>query len=167
MSNQRNSQNTQQSRPRQHPFGGRRGGPAVGMAFEKPRDFAGTFKRLIQHMRPHYWMLVLVFVLATFSTLFNVISPRIMGNATTILFDGFMERMEGIPGGGVDFSAIGRLALILIGLYVLSAGFQYLVQYIMAGVAQRIAFDLRQRVNTKLARLPLSFYDGRPHGDVL
>ncbi len=134
---------------------------------EKPKDFKGTFRRLMKYLEPRKLALMAVLVTAILSTAFNIISPKILGQATTELFRGMMSRMTGASGGGVDFDQILRLAVILAGLYVVSATFLYVQQYIIAGVAQKTVYDLREAVSAKLARLPLEFFDSRTHGEVL
>src|SRR5690606_8547614 len=149
-------------------FGPPRGGPhGMTMPVERAKDFKGTFKQLLRYLRPHMGALALVSLLACASTVFGIVSPRVMGHATTIIFEGFMERVQGVPGGGVDFAAIRRTVAILAALYVMSSAFGFSVQYIMAGVAQRISYDLRRQVNQKLSRLPLKFFDAHPHGEIL
>lgn len=142
-------------------------GPAMAMAGEKPRDFRGTLRRLLRYLRPRLWQLGLVFLLTALSTLFNIVSPRIMGRATTLLFEGMLARQAGIPGAGVDFGEIARILALLGALYLISAGFGVVQQFVMAGISQRTVYDLRNQVNEKLARLPLSFYDRQTHGEVL
>ncbi len=156
-----------QEEPRR-PMGPGRGGPhGMMMPVERAKDFKGTFKQLLGNLSPHKWMLLLVALMAAASTLFAIVSPKIMGEATTIIFDGFMQKLQGVPGARIDFTAIGQIIVTLIVLYTVSASFSYLMHFIMAGVAQRIAFDLRQQVNKKLTRLPLKFFDSRTHGEIL
>ena len=142
-------------------------GPPMARAGEKPRDFRGTLRRLLRYLRPRLWQLGVVFLLAALSTIFGIVSPRIMGKATTALFEGLMARAAGIPGAGVDFGRIARILVLLGLLYLISAAFGVVQQYVMAGIAQRTVYDLRNQVNEKLARLPLSFYDGQTHGEIL
>lgn len=142
-------------------------GPAMARAGEKPRDFRGTLRRLLRYLRPRLWQIGMVFLLTVLSTLFSIVSPRIMGKATTVLFDGLLARNAGIPGAGIDFAQIARILALLGFLYLISAGFGVLQQYVMAGISQRTVYDLRNRVNEKLARLPLSFYDRHTHGEIL
>lgn len=139
----------------------------LSMPVEKPKDFKGTFHRLVRYVRPHRWVLLSVTLMAAVSTFFNIVSPKIMGQATTTIFEGLMQKMDGIPGAGIDFQAIGRIIVTLTALYIVSAAFAYITQRMMARVSQQIAYDLRQQVNQKLSRLPLKFFDSRPHGDVL
>jgi ATP-binding cassette subfamily B protein len=105
-------------------------------------------------------------IAAIASNIFSILSPRIMGQATTILFAGMMGRLQG-TGVGVDFGAIGRILLLLAGTYVFSTIFGYIQQMIMVGVAQQTVYKLREDVSHKLARLPLKYYDSTAHGDTL
>ncbi|UUZ94163.1 ABC transporter ATP-binding protein/permease [Paenibacillus sp. P25] len=118
-------------------------------------------------MKPFKWRLTAVVATALLSTVFGIVSPKIMGQATTELFKGFMTKQNGVAGTGIDFGYIGQIVLILIGLYLLSALFSYIQQYLMAGVAQNTVYALRKDVNDKLARSPLKFFDSRPHGEIL
>ncbi|WP_411552453.1 ABC transporter ATP-binding protein [Paenibacillus lautus] len=147
------------------PFGGGPHGP--GMAGEKAKDFKGTFRRLTRYLKPHTGKLMIVLVAAILSTIFSIVSPKILGDATTILFKGFMAKMQGVPGAGIDFDAIRTIMLWLAGLYLLSSLFAYIQQYVMAGVAQRTVYDLRKDVYNKLVRLPLKYFDARTHGETL
>jgi len=152
-------------------FRPRRGGPmgphGMGIPFEKAKDLKGTFKRLLLYLKPRRFNLLIVFVTAALSTVFGIYSPKVMGKATTKLFEGFMMKMRGIPGAGVDFHYILQILQVLAALYILSSFFSYLQQYIMAGVSQRIVYEMRNEVNEKLSRLPLKFFDSRTHGEVL
>lgn len=144
---------------------GPRGG--MGMPVEKAKNFKGTLKRLVTYLLPFKLQLVSVLVTAIISTVFAIVSPKIMGKATTKLFGGLMMKLRGVPGAKIDFDYIGNIILILIGLYLLSAAFSYLQQYIMAGVAQKTVYNLRNEVVEKLNRLPLKYFDSRTHGEIL
>ncbi|HAR40212.1 MAG TPA: multidrug ABC transporter ATP-binding protein, partial [Coprothermobacter sp.] len=172
--------------------GGRRG----MMPGEKPKDFSGTVKRLLAYFKPEMIGLIIVVILTITSVVFTVYAPRILGNATNELFKGIISKqlppgvtkdqaitmlkargqdqfaemisnMDLVPGAGVDFTAIGKILLTLAVIYLLAAFFQWLQQYIMAGVSQRTVYRLRRDVDQKLQRLPLRYYDGHPHGDIL
>ncbi|MCM3160958.1 ABC transporter ATP-binding protein/permease [Metabacillus litoralis] len=132
-----------------------------GMVVEKPKDFKKTFKRLVGYLKPWKNRMILVAITAIFSTLFNVISPKLLGDATSSIFDSFTS------GSAVDFDFISRILLLLIGLYLLSSIFSYAQQYIMASVSQRTVAQLRREVNEKLSRLPLKYFDKHSHGDLL
>nr|WP_258111568.1 ABC transporter ATP-binding protein [Alicyclobacillus sp. SP_1] len=147
-------------------FGG--GGPAGMLGpVQKPKNFKGTFLRLISYFRPYKYRLILVFLATILSTVFTIFSPKLMGDATTDLFNGVVQRLKGVPGGGVDFAQILHLIEILGFLYIFSSLLSYVQQYVMAGVAQRAVYDLRKKVNDKLSRLPVKYYDSHPHGEIL
>lgn len=151
-------------------FGGRHrhhGGHGFGKPAEKAKDFKGTMKRLIGYLKPYRFRLLAVLVTAVLSTVFAIVSPKLLGNATTILFEGMMMKMRGVPHAAVDFDAILQILLALGGLYVMSAAFSYMQQFIMAGVAQKTVYHLRKDLNEKLSRLPLRYYDSHTHGEVL
>jgi ATP-binding cassette subfamily B protein len=139
----------------------------MGMPPQKAKDFKGTFRRLVGYLRPYRFRLLTVLLTAVLSTIFSIISPKLMENATTKLFEGIMGKMNGVPGAGIDFDYILQIVLILLGLYLLSAVFGYIMQYLMAGVAQKTVYDLRREVSNKLTRMPLNFFDSRTHGEIM
>jgi ATP-binding cassette, subfamily B, multidrug efflux pump len=159
------------------PGGGRPGGGGFmgGMGgrgpAEKPKDFMGTMKRFTVYFTPRMVQLTIVFIFAVLSTVFTILGPKIMGHVTTKLFDGLISKYMAVflhkPMPAIDFAYIGQTIVLLIGLYVISALFSYIQQYQMAGVSQKIVFDMRQDVEDKLSRLPLKFYDGRTHGEIM
>ncbi|MEN6324855.1 MAG: ABC transporter ATP-binding protein [Syntrophomonas sp.] len=151
------------------PAGNHSMGPmgAMGRPVEKAKDFKGTFKRLLGYLQPRRGQLVMVFLFAILSTVFSILSPKIMGQAITKLFDGLMLKMRHVPGAHIDFVYIQHIVFILLGLYLASAAFAYIQQFIMAGVAQKTVYDMRQDINNKLARLPLKFFDVHSHGEIL
>lgn len=144
---------------------------AMGRPVEKAKDFKGTSKRLLGYGLPQKYHLMIVLAAATIGTVFNVVGPKILGLATTKLFDGLMAKYQALlrhqPGAGVDFGYIGTVLLILLGLYIISAIFMYIQQYVMADVAQKTVYRLRKEVDEKLSRLPLKFFDSRAHGEIL
>lgn len=157
---------------------GRRPGQAGGMGFhgpaggfgmptQKAKNFRGTLRRLLVYFRPQWASLIIVLVAAVLGTVFNVVGPKILGLATTKLFEGFLLKLEHVPGASIDFAYIGHILLILLGLYITSSIFMYAQQYVMAGVAQRTVYRIRRDVDEKLARLPLKFYDSQTHGEIL
>ncbi len=168
-------------RPREQPRGqfgpgGRRpGGFGGGMMMrgpaEKPKDFMGTMKRLVVYLKPHTVQLTAVVIFAVLSTVFNIVGPKILGLATTKLFDGLLGKYTALflkkPMPSIDFYYIGRIIIILIVLYLISALFGYIQQYQMAGVSQKTVFFMRRDINEKLSRLPLKFYDSRTHGEIM
>ncbi|WP_075980078.1 ABC transporter ATP-binding protein [Bacillus massilinigeriensis] len=133
----------------------------------KVKDFKGTLRRLLAYLRPSKYHLIAVFFTAIISTVFLIVGPKLMGKVTTKIFEGLMMKFKGIPGAEIDFDYVGKILLLLIGLYIISALFSYLQQYIMAGVSQKVVYDLRTAVDQKLGRLPLKYYDEHSHGDTL
>jgi ATP-binding cassette subfamily B multidrug efflux pump len=150
---------------------GRGGWGAMGRPVEKAKDFKGTAMRLLGYFMPQKYRLLIVLVTAIIGTVFNIVGPKILGLATTKLFDGLIAKYQAIqrhqPAPGIDFGYIGRVLLILLILYVISAIFLYIQQYMMAGVAQRTMYQLRREVDEKLSRLPLKFFDSRTHGEIM
>ncbi|NLM46136.1 MAG: ABC transporter ATP-binding protein [Firmicutes bacterium] len=145
------------------------GGRRFGMMLpaEKPKDFRRTVRRLAYYLRPHSLALFLVFILSVGGIVFNVISPKILGRATTIIFAGVQAKAAGTPGAAINFAGIGQILRLLLLLYAGSAICRYLEQYIMAGISQKTIFHLRSDVSAKLVRLPLKYYDANPHGDIM
>ncbi len=147
-------------------FRGHGGGPLRGVV-EKPKDFKGTGKRLLLYLKPYTLLLIVVIGFAVSATIFNVLAPKILGKATTKIFQGVMERILHIPNAHIDFSYILKILLTVGVLYALNAIFMYIQQYIMAGISQGTVKRLRSEVMDKLTKLPLRFYDNRTYGEVL
>lgn len=170
-----NTQQNNQNRPSGQGGFGRPGGGGgghgpggmIGRPVEKAKDFKGTLKRLLKYLQPYTWRIVLVFSLAVLSNIFGIFSPKILGNATTVLFNGEMDILNKVPGAHVDFQALGQILITLALLYLGSSLFGYVQQYIMAYVAQGTVYDLRKDIYEKLTRLPLKYYDSQAHGDIL
>lgn len=137
----------------------------MGMPVERAKDPRGTLRRLVAYFRPYSGRILVVLLATMASTVFSILSPKIMGNATTVLFHGFMRRLHGV--GGVDFAKVIHLLVVLGLLYLFSSLFNYVQQYVMAGVAQSAVYDLRRKVYLKLNRLPVAYFDTHPHGEVL
>jgi ATP-binding cassette subfamily B protein len=147
---------------------GRGAGPHnIGKPIEKAKDFKGTLRRLLAYLKPHRVKFIIIFLAAVASTVFSIVSPKVMGQAITKLFEGFLLKMKGLPNAAIDFKYISNIILILIGIYLVSAIFNYIQQYIMADVAQRTVYEMRKDINAKLSRLPLKYFDGRTHGEIL
>jgi len=139
----------------------------LGVPMQKAKNFKGTLNRLLGYLRPHRRALVVVVVAGAIGTVFGVVGPKVLGLATTKIFEGYLAKSSGVPGAGIDFAAIGRLLVWLVALYVVSNAFQYLMQYLMANVAQKTVYALRQEVEAKFDRLPLKFFDSRTRGEVM
>ncbi|MCM3785518.1 ABC transporter ATP-binding protein/permease [Neobacillus mesonae] len=119
-------------------------------------------KRLVRYLKPQNTILLVVFIMAILSTLFNIVSPKIMARATDILSAPLFN-----SSASIDFTEIARILMWLGALYLLSSLFAYIQQYLMAGVAQRVVFNMREQISNKLSRLPLKYFDGRTHGEIL
>jgi ATP-binding cassette subfamily B protein len=168
----------------------------MGQPVEKSKDFGKTLRQLLGRLRPEWPRIVIVTVLASTSVALTVIGPRIIGNATNVIFNGVVGKrlpagvskaqavaglrahgqgqlaqmvsgMNVTPGQGIDFVQLGQLLLLAAGVYVLASVFSWIQGYILAGVAQRTVYGMRRDVDAKLARLPLKYFDSHPHGDIL
>ena len=144
---------------------------AMGRPTEKAKDFQGTVKRFSRYFTSQKYSLLIVLVTAILSTIFMIVGPKILGMATTKLFEGLVAGFVALrthrPNPGIDFTYIGTILLILLGLYVISSIFSYIQQYVMASVAQKTVYTLRKEVDEKLSRLPLKYFDSRTHGEIL
>nr|WP_246079375.1 ABC transporter ATP-binding protein [Paenibacillus piri] len=142
-------------------------GMPMGMPGQKAKDSKRTFRRLLGYLKPFRVQLISVIAAAILSTVFSIVSPKIMGKATTKLFEGLMAKLQGVPGAAIDFPYILNIVMILVVLYIFSSLFAYIQQYLMAGVAQKTVYRMRKDVNEKLVRLPLKYYDSQTHGEIL
>ena len=134
---------------------------------EKPRNFRATMKMLARYLKPYRLHLGLALFCSVASTVFVIIGPRLMGDATTRLFEGVVSKVMQVPGAAIDFDYIGRILLILLVLYLASTVFSYIMGYIITGVSMKVTYDLRKRIAEKIHRLPLKYFDRVPHGEVL
>ncbi len=149
--------------PRRAP---REGGPMAAMRKgEKARNFKATMVKLAQYLSAYKGRIIIVAIFAIASTVFNIVGPRVLGNATTALFEGIMAEIAGT--GGIDFDYIGRILLMMLFLYILSSIFAYLMGWIMAGVSTDISYRFRQGIAAKINRMPLSYFDKNTQGEVL
>lgn len=139
----------------------------LGKSIDKPKDFKGTMKKLISYLKPYKVAIIIVFILAFGSAAFAIAGPKILGNATTKLFEGIVNKIMGVPGASVDFAYIGGISLLLLILYLVSTLFAVAQGFIMSGVAQKVSFNLRKAIAEKINRLPLKYFDKQTHGEVL
>ena len=142
-------------------MGGRHGPGAV----EKPKDLTGTLRRLLNALGKYRMAFFAVLVFAALSTIFNIAGPKILAKATTALATGWYAMITGT--GSIDFGYIGRILLILLGMYLLSAGFSFVQGWLMSGMSQRLCYDFRRQISEKINRLPLSYFEKRTVGEVL
>ena len=144
----------------------RRGhGRGPGAPVEKPKDFKGTIGKLVRYMGAYRIALIAVIIFAIGSTIFNVIGPKILGNATTELFSGLISKLTGQ--GSIDFGKIGSILLGLMGLYALSAALAFAQGWIMTGISQKISYRMRRDISEKINRMPLGYFESNKTGDVL
>ena len=144
----------------------RKRGPMHGpMQTEKAKDFKGTFKKLWGYLSIYKIGLIIVAIFAIASTIFSIVGPKILGNATTELFNGLVSKVSG--GAGIDFHKIAQILLFLLCLYILSMIFSYVQGFIMSGISQKLTYRLRKEISEKINRMPLSYFDKKSHGEVL
>ena len=142
------------------------GGRGIGAAGEKAKDFKGTMIHLMQYLMVYKKSVAIVILFAACSSVFSIVGPKILGKATTKLFEGMIAWMMG-TGLLTDFRYIRNCLLLLVVLYLISAAFSYLQSYIMSGVSMKVTYQFRKNISEKMNRLPLSYYDTRTHGEVL
>lgn len=148
--------------------GGGHMGPGGGVmqGGEKARNFKGTMKKLIKHLSVFKISITIVIIFAAASALFSIVGPKILGNATTKLFEGIMGNIAG-TGTGIDFEYIGGIILTLLVLYLLSALFAYIQGWVMSSVSMKVSYGFRRDISEKINRMPLKYFDSTNHGEVL
>ena len=149
--------------PGRGPRGGRSGLLRGG---EKARDFKGTMAKLLRYLSPYKWQFVVVLLFAVASTVFNIIGPKILGKATTRLFEGAVAMLRG-TGTGIDFVYIGNILALLAGLYIAATVFSFIQGWIMTDVSMKITYRFRKEISEKINRLPISYFDRTSQGEVL
>ncbi|MAT97524.1 MAG: multidrug ABC transporter ATP-binding protein [Anaerolineaceae bacterium] len=146
--------------------GSREGGPMAAMRRgDKARNFKETMTKLAHYLSAYKVKIIIVVIFAIASTVFNIVGPKVLGNATTKLFEGVMAEIAGT--GSIDFDYIGRILFIMLILYIVSSIFAYLMGWIMAGVSTDISYRFRREISRKINRLPLSYFDQNTQGEVL
>ncbi|OQR57341.1 ABC transporter ATP-binding protein [Bacillus sp. CDB3] len=145
--------------------GGHMGG---GMRkIEKAKNFKGTMNKLLQYLKPYKLSILIVILFAIGSAAFTIVGPKILGKATTKLFEGLVSKVSGAPGAAIDFTYIGNIVILLLGLYILSTVFGIIQGYIISGVAQKVSYNFRKEIDEKINRMPLKYFDKTTHGEVL
>jgi len=134
---------------------------------EKAKNFKGTMKKLMAYLKPYSISLIVVLIFAVGSASFAIMGPKLLGKATTKLFEGIVKKVMGINGAAIDFTYIKNILLTLIGLYIASAAFSFVQGFIVSGVAQKVSYKLRKEFSEKINRLPLKYFDKNTHGEVL
>lgn len=154
-----------QRRPR-GPMGRGPGGNHGMGSTEKAKDFKGSVLKLLGYMGKYKLALIIVAILAVLATVFNIFGPKILGLVTTEIAEGMMRMISGAA-EGINFAYIGKIILILIGLYILSAGLNYLQNFVMTNITINVTYKLRKDINSKINRLPLKYFDKKNYGEVL
>jgi ATP-binding cassette subfamily B protein len=143
-----------------------RGGPMAMMKGDTARDFRGTMTKLIRYLGAYRTPILIVMVVAVASTVFTIVGPKLLGKATTRLFEGVLAQISG-AGTGIDFDYIGDILLLTLGLYLASAVFSYIQGWVMSGISMDITYKFRQDIAAKLNRMPLKYFDRTTQGEVL
>ena len=146
--------------PRRRPGGGPPGAPV-----EKAKDFKGSMKKMFAYVKRYTWAIFFVMIFAAASTVFNIISPKILGMATTELFTGFAAKIAG--SGGIDFEKIGRILLLTFLLYVFSSLMAFMQGWIMTTVSQKMTYRFREEISQKIHRMPMKYFESKTVGEVL
>lgn len=157
-----NKQNVMKRPPRRGPGHGPGGGMVPG---EKAKNFKGTIKKLIQYMSRYHAAIIVVMIFTVGSTVFNVIGPKVLGKATTEIFNGLIDKING--GSGIDFVKIGWILAVLLILYGVSALCGYVQGFVMSGISQKTAFRMRKEISEKIHKLPMNYYDKKTYGEIL
>lgn len=153
------------SEERKQPMRGRGPMGRGMMPGEKAKDFRGSVGKLLNYMGRYKIALVFVIIFAICSTAFNIVGPKILSKATTEIFNGLLSKLSG--GAGIDFGKIGRILLILIGIYGVSACFSFIQGWLMTGISQKMCFRMRKEISEKINRMPLEYFESRTVGEVL
>ena len=144
---------------------GRPGGHGGHMSAEKAKDFKTAMKRLLNYMRRYRLQLAVMMVFAVGSTIFNIVGPKVLGKATTKVYEGLVSKIGG--GAGIDFGKIGEILLIALGLYLISAVFSFIQGFIMTGISNQVTYNLRKDISVKINKIPLKYFESRTHGEIL
>lgn len=140
-------------------------GPGVGAPSEKPKNFSKSMKQIVRYSGNYKYAFVVVILFAIAGTVFQVIGPKVMGRATTVLAEGLMYKIKGT--GGIDFTTIGKILVLTASLYALSAVLTFVQGWIMTGITQKIVYNLRRDISEKINRMPIKYFESHQYGDVL
>ena len=135
------------------------------MSAEKAKDFKTAMKRLLNYMKRYRLQLAVMMVFAVGSTIFNIVGPKVLGKATTELYEGLVSKISG--GAGIDFGKIGEILLFALGLYLISSAFSFIQGFIMTGISNQVTYNLRKDISVKINKIPLKYFESRTHGEIL
>ena len=136
-------------------------------AGEKAKDFKGTMGKLFKYLADFRTAILVVILFAIGSAAFSIVGPKILGKATTEIFNGLISKISGAEGIGIDFDKIGKILIFLICLYIISALFSFVQGYVMSGISQKLCYNLRNDLSQKINRMPMKYFDTKTHGEVL
>jgi len=150
------------------PFGRGPGGPlGMGLGGEKAKNFWNSMKMLFGYLGAYKYSIISMLILSILGTVFMITGPKLMGNATTRLFEGVMAKVAHVQGAAIDFTYIGNIVLLLTCLYIISSICTYLQGLLMSNVSVKVTYELRREISEKISRLPLKYFDTRSYGDIL
>lgn len=132
---------------------------------EKPKNFKKTLLKLIKEMKPYYIWLIIIILFSILGTIFTIVGPKVLGNATTELYEGVLNKISGT--GGINFNKIYKILITMVVLYIISAVFNYIQGIIMATISQKYTKNLRTKVNKKINKLPMNYFDKKNTGEIL
>ena len=135
------------------------------MSAEKAKDFKTAMKRLLNYMKRYRLQLAVMMIFAVGSTIFNIVGPKVLGKATTELYEGLVSKISG--GAGIDFGKIGEILLFALGLYLISSAFSFIQGFIMTGISNQVTYNLRKDISVKINKIPLKYFESRTHGEIL
>ena len=135
------------------------------MSTEKAKDFKTAMKRLLNYMKRYRLQLAVMMIFAVGSTIFNIVGPKVLGKATTELYEGLVSKISG--GAGIDFGKIGEILLFALGLYLISSAFSFIQGFIMTGISNQVTYNLRKDISVKINKIPLKYFESRTHGEIL
>ena len=144
---------------------GRPRGHGGHMSAEKAKDFKTAMKRLLNYMKRYRLQLAVMMIFAVGSTIFNIVGPKVLGKATTELYEGLVSKISG--GAGIDFWKIGEILLFALGLYLISSAFSFIQGFIMTGISNQVTYNLRKDISVKINKIPLKYFESRTHGEIL
>ena len=144
------------------------GGPGpFQMSTEKAKNFKETMIALMKYLSIYKWGIILVIIFAIGSAAFSIVGPKILGDATTEIFNGLVAKVTGVTGGGINFDKIGELLFILLFLYIISMIFSFIQNYIMSDISQKVSYNLRKELSEKINRMPMKYFEKKTHGEIL
>ena len=140
-------------------------GPGSGEPSEKPKNFSKSLKQILRYSGSYKYAFVVVILFAIAGTVFQVIGPKVMGRATTLLAEGLMHKIKGT--GTIDFTTIGKILVITVALYAIGAVLTFIQGWIMTGITQKIVYNMRRDISEKINRMPMKYFESHQYGDIL